>query len=334
MESREASTGAGVGRFCTSLKSDRGEDLPKAPWRTRPAAQQQQLGSASWNLRRACGEPLADPARRSTPPSPPTAHEAPPLEWRAGQRRRERGWAEPAAAGDSAGAATPPRAPLRPPLRVRVFRARAAPRLAPPPPAARVRARRCGFFSGVRGAPLLAPELAGTRLLSASFPSARRQPAAKTPQAAHPVSKPGCWGGGPRTPALEDSGRQPQRRHRLTPEPRVAGEDVPVPWIGSLSSVAGAIHPPACPGAREIPEVSVSSPLLKSGVLDTLACLFLPLTARPRGPEASSRSRYYAWPWPFPKEYIKCLPDLQTTFRAPLELNSILSPLGRSISEG
>lgn len=41
---------------------------------------------------------------------------------------------------------------------------RAAPRLVPPPPAVRVRARRCGFFSGLRGAPLLAPVLAGARL--------------------------------------------------------------------------------------------------------------------------------------------------------------------------
>ncbi|XDA90877.1 hypothetical protein R6Z07F_020485 [Ovis aries] len=74
--------------------------------------------------------------------------------------------------------------PLRPPLRARLFRARAALRLAPPPLALRVRARCCGFFSGVRGAPLLVPALAGTRLLSAGFWSAEPPPAANTPQAA------------------------------------------------------------------------------------------------------------------------------------------------------
>lgn len=92
--------------------------------------------------------------------------------------------------------------PLRPPLRARLFRARASPRLAPPPPALRVRARRCGFFSGLRGAPLLEPALAGTRLLSASFPSAQRLPAAKTPWAAPLVSNCSPRGSGPGTSVL------------------------------------------------------------------------------------------------------------------------------------
>ncbi|XP_046938112.1 translation initiation factor IF-2-like [Lynx rufus] len=82
-----------------------------------------------------------------------------------GERRRERGWAETSAARDSAGSATPPRAPAPPAPPGASFPGsrRAAPRLVPPPPAVRVRAGRCGFFSGLRGAPLLAPALAGTR---------------------------------------------------------------------------------------------------------------------------------------------------------------------------
>lgn len=89
--------------------------------------------------------------------------------------------------------------PLRPPLRARLFRARAALRLAPPPLALRVRARCCGFFSGVRGAPLLIPALAGTRLLSAGFWSAESPPAANTPQAAPRVSSRNRRGSGPGT---------------------------------------------------------------------------------------------------------------------------------------
>ncbi|EAX02675.1 hCG2041506, partial [Homo sapiens] len=37
-------------------------------------------------------------------------------------------------------------------------------------------------------------------------------------------------------------------------------------------------------GAGKIPEVTVSAPVMDSGVLGTPACLFLPLTAS-RGPE-------------------------------------------------
>lgn len=128
--------------------------------------------------------------------------------------------------------------PLRPPLRARLFRARAAPRLVPPPPAVRVRARRCGFFSGLRGAPLLAPALAGTRLFR-GLPSARRRPAAKTRGAVSPVSSPSC-------PPLSESAPKLRRPCRPTPEPRGGGGDVPVPGTGSLSPGARPSYPPAC----------------------------------------------------------------------------------------
>ncbi|KAJ8782037.1 hypothetical protein J1605_010550 [Eschrichtius robustus] len=112
--------------------------------------------------------------------------------------------------------------PLRPPLRARLFRARAALRLAPPspPPALRVCARRCGFFSGLRGAPLLAPALAGTRLLSTSLSRVELWPAAETPQAAPPVSNPSRRGSCPGNPCPVAVPGPPLRPScRPTPEP-------------------------------------------------------------------------------------------------------------------
>ena len=184
--------------------------------------------------------------------------------------------------------------PLRPPLRARLFRARAALRLAPPspPPALRVCARRCGFFSGLRGAPLLAPALAGTRLLSISLARVELWPAAETPQAAPPVSNPSRRGSCPGNPCPVAVPEPPLRPScRPTPEPGGGRGDVSITGIRSLSSGVRAFFPPASSGAGKIPEVPVSSPLLRSGVLETLACLFLPLTAL-REPKASSRSGY------------------------------------------
>ncbi|XP_040324364.1 WW domain-binding protein 11-like [Herpailurus yagouaroundi] len=149
----------------TSLKSDRLQALPKTHLITLPAGPpSRRLGSQSERLRRASEEPLVDSARPQRPPSPREALSAPPPRLtsgasgggRVGGPRRRPPAIRPAQPHHRA-------PPLRPPLRARLFRARAAPRLVPPPPAVRVRAGRCGFFSGLRGAPLLAPALAATR---------------------------------------------------------------------------------------------------------------------------------------------------------------------------
>lgn len=166
--------------------------------------------------------------------------------------------------------------PLRPPLRARLFRARASPRLVPPPPAVRVRARRCGFFPGLRGAPLLAPALAGTRFfhrLSGCQAPAGCEDAVWT---ASPVSIAPAAGVGVGVPA--------PAAHRPAPEPRGGGGDVPVPGMGSLSLGARPIYPPASLLVLgRSPGVSVSSLPQKSRVLESPASLssLLPTALHP-----------------------------------------------------
>lgn len=138
---------------------------------------------------------LSSPGAHRTPPAPPAATSALGPSFSADVGVSGGGSVGGPSAPSPAIRPAPPHhraPPLRPPLRARLFRARATLRLAPPPPppALRVCARRCGFFSGLRGVPLLAPALAGTRPLSTSLSSVECWPAAETPQAAPLVSNP------------------------------------------------------------------------------------------------------------------------------------------------
>lgn len=100
------------GPFRTSLKSDRHTDLENTLGNAAgQPAPQQPLGSESQTLQRASRAPLAEAASMQHPSLAAAGPLGPAFSADVqGERRRERGWAEPCAARYSASSATPPRA--------------------------------------------------------------------------------------------------------------------------------------------------------------------------------------------------------------------------------
>lgn len=107
--SGKASAGTGVGPWGSSRKSDKRRNLPKTSSITRRRVRELDPKASPRGAVNQLGSPALPPAPRVL-----TALAAPPFRLTSGERRRERGWAERAVARDSAGCATPPRAPAPP----------------------------------------------------------------------------------------------------------------------------------------------------------------------------------------------------------------------------